>query len=110
MPPESAVLVLTYCIYPTLSVKIFSTFNCGTAEYADGMTHYLHADYSIECDNATQRDYMVFAGFMVLCISVGTPVLYLVLLNKSHGKTEHISNLRFLYQDYTAECWCVCLL
>jgi hypothetical protein len=98
-----AALVLTFAAYPSTVAKIFSTFNCGTVEHADGATNFLRADYSIECDSDTHGGYAIFAGFMVLAIAVGTPVVHLMLLRKSPA-AQH---LLFLSQDYTQECWYV---
>jgi hypothetical protein len=98
----SGALVLTYAVSPSLSVKIFSTFNCGTVRHANGdQTRYMRADYSINCDSNAHGTYETFAGLMVLCIAVGTPVGYLLLLKRSVN-AEH---LLFLSQDYTKECW-----
>jgi hypothetical protein len=106
-----AALVCTYAVYPSLAVKIFSTFNCGTVKHAGGTAQFLRADYSIDCGDGAHWGYQIYAGFMVLAIAIGTPVTYLVLLWKSRRAETHMDavdsaeHLLFLSQDYTQDCW-----
>ena len=102
-------------MYPGLSAKIFTTFNCGKVVYADVDEEFLLADYSIDCDDPAHKTAEAFAGICVACICIGTPVLYLVLLWRSHNAVQSgahsARHLHFLVADYRPECWCVwCLL
>jgi len=82
-----AVLAIAFAAYPVLSAKIFATFNCGDVKHANGNTRFLRDDYSINCEDATHKAMESYAKAMVVIISIGTPVLYFVLLWRSrHAK------------------------
>ena len=105
-------LVIAYAIYPSLSAKVFATFNCRSI--AGDARQPLRADYSIDCRGDTHKRYEAYATAMVLLISVGVPALYLGLIWKNHNAVQHgarsVRYLRFLVQDYNPDCWFVQLL
>lgn len=73
----SAVLLLTFFVYSSVSSNIFQMFACETLD--DGNI-YLRADYRIQCDSTKHRRFQAYAGVMVLVYPVGIPVLYSLLL------------------------------
>ncbi|CAM9929388.1 unnamed protein product, partial [Phaeothamnion confervicola] len=73
----SAVLVLSFFVYSSVSSACFQTFAC---DNLGGGKSFLRADYSISCDTLTHRSYEVYAGFMALFYAVGIPCFYLFLL------------------------------
>ena len=98
-------------MYPGLSAKIFATFNCGKVTYVDAIERPLLSDYDIDCDDPAHKDAEAFAGICIACICIGTPVLYFVLLWRSHNAVQtgarSARHLRFLVADYRPECWYV---
>lgn len=76
----SAVLLVTFLVYSSVSSTVFRMFVCDDLE---GHDSYLRADYRIQCDSAKHRALQIYAGIMVLLYPVGIPVLYGVLLHKS---------------------------
>ena len=104
-----ATLVIAYAVYPGLSAKIFATFNCGQVSYADVNEEFLLADHDIDCNDPVHKAAETFAGICVACICIGTPVLYFMLLWRSHNAMQSgahsARHLRFLEADYRPECW-----
>jgi hypothetical protein len=107
-------LIVAYSVYPSLSAKVFATFNCRAV--AGDTTEPLTADYSIDSKDAAHTTYESYAIVMVILISAGTPALYLYLLWRNHAAIhrgeQNVQHLLFLCQDYHPECWywevCVC--
>eukprot|EP00937_MAST-01D_sp_MAST-1D-sp2_P000588 g588.t1 len=96
---------VAFAVYPSLSTKIFKTFNCGTVMHAGGnMTSYLKADYSIDCLSQKHQSWQAYAWVMVWVISFGTPLLYWALLRHSKAALlrgdRSADYLLFLCQDY----------
>ncbi|CAM9570296.1 unnamed protein product, partial [Ectocarpus sp. 6 AP-2014] len=73
----TALLLLTFLVYSSVSSMVFQTFACETLD--DGI-EYLRADYRIHCTDDKHRAFEVYAGFMVFVYPVGIPLLYAVLL------------------------------
>ena len=73
----TALLLLTFLVYSSVSSVVFQTFACETLD--DGI-EYLRADYRIHCTNAKHKAFQVYAGFMVVVYPLGIPLLYAVLL------------------------------
>lgn len=76
----SAVLLITFLVYSSVSSTVFQMFAC---EGLDDRKHYLRADYRIECDSSEHQAFQVFAGFMILVYPVGIPLLYGYFLYKN---------------------------
>ena len=88
-------------MYPFASSQLFQVFNCVTI---DG-TRYLQADLAIECANNKQKSAEIFAGFFIVVVAIGTPLLYVRLLLHYRqdilaGKQNSSNHLTFLYSDY----------
>ncbi|CAB1096488.1 unnamed protein product [Ectocarpus sp. CCAP 1310/34] len=73
----SALLLLTFLIYSSVSSTVFQTFACETLD--DGI-EYLRVDYTIHCTDAKHKAFEVYAGIMVVVYPVGIPLLYAILL------------------------------
>lgn len=73
----SAVLLLTFLVYSSVSSTVFRTFACDDLD--DG-NRYLRADYRIICTDGKHRAFQAYAGMMILTFPVGIPLLYSVLL------------------------------
>ncbi|CAN0093617.1 unnamed protein product [Ectocarpus sp. 4 AP-2014] len=74
---QTALLLLTFLIYSSVSSTVFQTFSCETL---DDEIEYLRADYSILCTDAKHKAFEAYAGIMVFVYPVGIPLLYAVLL------------------------------
>eukprot|EP00903_Cladosiphon_okamuranus_P017291 g15933.t1 len=74
---QTALLLLTFLVYSSVSSMVFQTFACETLD--DG-NQYLRADYRIQCTDAKHRAFAVYAGVMILVYPVGIPLLYAVQL------------------------------
>lgn len=104
---QSAVIVVTFFVYSSVSSAVFRTFACD--ELDDGNV-YLRADYRIECDSSKHHAFQIYAGFMILVYPVGIPVLYALILfhehkmmtkgsgYEAHPRHEPTSNLRKPYR------------
>ena len=81
-------LVLTYVCFPTVSSKIFQTFDCDARfEDAEGNPQrFLRADYGIDCDSDAHRPYFVWACCAVVLFPVGVPCAYAWLLVTNRNK------------------------
>lgn len=73
----SAVLLLTFIVYSSVSSTLFRMFAC---ESLDDGERYLRADYRILCTDSKHRTLQVYAGFMIMLYPVGIPALYAVIL------------------------------
>ncbi|CAM9790765.1 unnamed protein product [Scytosiphon promiscuus] len=74
---QTALLLLTFLVYSSVSSMVFQTFACETLD--DGI-EYLRGDYRIYCTDATHKAFEVYAGFMMIVYPVGIPLLYAILL------------------------------
>jgi len=93
----SSILLGTFLILPTMSVKIFSTFAC--KEFDRGFGKFLKVDFSINCDSVEHSTYKLYAYLMILMYPIGIPVLYYYLLNKARkfldpGQRKFASQLK----------------
>ena len=82
----TALLLLTFLVYSSVSSLVFQTFACETLD--DGI-QYLRADYTIHCTDAKHRAFEVYAGIMVFVYPVGIPLLYAVLLFQRRDVLAH---------------------
>ncbi|CAM9790810.1 unnamed protein product [Scytosiphon promiscuus] len=74
---QTALLLLTFLVYSSVSSMVFQTFACETLD--DGV-EYLRADYRIHCTDEKHKSFEVYAGFMIVVYPVGIPLLYAILL------------------------------
>eukprot|EP00752_Nemacystus_decipiens_P008612 g7691.t1 len=74
----SALLLLTFLVYSSVSATVFQMFACD--ELDDGY-EYLRSDYRILCTDAKHEALQVYAAFMIALYPVGIPLLYAVLLH-----------------------------
>ena len=73
---------------PSCTSVVFSTFNCDSFDNGE---RYLKADYSIDCDSPTHRDYQRFAGVMMVW-PLGVPVVYLCVFFIYHTRIRASSH------------------
>ncbi|CAM9867127.1 unnamed protein product, partial [Laminaria digitata] len=73
----SAVLLLLFLVYSSVSSTVFSMFACDSLD--DGK-EYLRADYRILCTDAKHKTLQVYAAIMIAVYPVGIPLLFAVLL------------------------------
>ncbi|CAN0486529.1 unnamed protein product [Ectocarpus sp. 12 AP-2014] len=74
---QTALLLLTFLVYSSVSSTVFQTFACETLD--DGI-EYLRADYRIRCTDAKHEALEVYAGIMIVVYPIGIPLLYAILL------------------------------
>ncbi|CAN0427320.1 unnamed protein product, partial [Hapterophycus canaliculatus] len=74
---QTALLLLTFLVYSSVSSTVFQTFACETLD--DGI-EYLRADYRIHCSDAKHEAIEIYAGIMILVYPLGIPLLYAVML------------------------------
>lgn len=74
---QTALLLLTFLVYSSVSSMVFQTFACETL---DDDVEYLRADYRIHCTDAKHKAFEVYAGIMVFVYPMGIPLLYAALL------------------------------
>ncbi|CAB1099999.1 unnamed protein product [Ectocarpus sp. CCAP 1310/34] len=74
---QTALLLLTFLVYSSVSSTVFQTFACETLD--DG-NEYLRADFRIHCTDAKHKAFEVYAGVMLAVYPVGIPLLYAILL------------------------------
>ena len=86
----SAVLLLTFLVYSSVSSILFQTFACD--ELDDGKI-YLRADYRIQCDSSKHEALTIYAGFMTILYALGIPVLYTGLLFKDRHMLANDSTI-----------------
>ena len=68
-------LLMTYLVFPSLSIKIFSTYSCDE-KFEDG-TSYLKADMTIDCLGDEHKYYELIGYGLILLYPVGIPLMYL---------------------------------
>ena len=104
-------LVLTYMVFVSVSMTIFSTFGCRT--YGDNPERFLSLDQSISCDTHAHFLYQLYAFVMVIVYPIGITALYSFLLwshrkaliedNREDNKELH--KIAFLWDDYEPDMW-----
>ena len=79
------IVLVILLLFPGLSTKLFSVFNCKRFEGIDDKT-FLVQDYGIECDQGEHLEYTSIAGFFLALYIAGIPCLMFCLLwcNKKH--------------------------
>ena len=78
----SALLLMTFLVYSSVSSSIFRMFAC---ERLDDGNVYLRADYQIICTGNTHRALQIYAGLMIMVYPVGIPLMYAILLYRLRG-------------------------
>ena len=78
----SALLLITFLVYSSVSSNIFRMFAC---EHLDDGNMYLRADYEILCTDSKHRALQIYAGLMVVVYPVGIPLMYGILLYRLRG-------------------------
>ena len=74
---------------------------------------FLSADYSVSCDDERYKTWLTFAGLMVGVYPCGVPLLFWLLLRRSHrssgdGSDDDDDGLAFIQEAYLDEYyWCV---
>ncbi|CAB1120469.1 unnamed protein product [Ectocarpus sp. CCAP 1310/34] len=74
---QTALLLVTFLLYSSVSSMVFSTFACETL---DDDIEYLRADDRIHYTDAKHKAFEVYAGIMVFVYPVDIPLLYAALL------------------------------
>ena len=69
--------VVTFLIYPSVSNRAFSVFNCRRLS-AD--VQVLHEDYSVLCGTSEHALYQILAGAVALGFSAGVPVALMAMM------------------------------
>jgi hypothetical protein len=103
--------LVVFVTYPFVCSMLFQVHNCRTVD----RLAYLHADYSVVCHNAKHRSAVIFSGFVIAVVAIGTPLLYMTLLfphrdeirslmsrSSSNASSRH---LRFFFGDYKPQWW-----
>lgn len=107
----SAVLLLTYLVYSSVSSTLFQMFAC---EDLDDGKEYLRADYRIECTSAKHKALQLYAGFMIALYPVGIPLFYSVLLfryrdvlagENARERDERVRPTSELWKPYKPGCF-----
>ncbi|CAN0459726.1 unnamed protein product, partial [Hapterophycus canaliculatus] len=79
---QTALLLLTFLVYSSVSSMVFKTFACETLE---DDVEYLRADYRINCADPKHKAIQVYASIMIFVYPVGIPLLYAILLFQRRG-------------------------
>ena len=82
-------MVILFALIPSVCTAIFSTFTCdrfGSSDLEEngniqpnlGMESFLHADYSVRCDDNSPSYAALkrLASFLILLWPVGVPILF----------------------------------
>ena len=104
-------LVITYMVFVSVSMTIFSTFGCRT--YGDNQERFLALDQSISCDTYKHKVYKMYALVMILVYPVGITALYSRLLwthrealvQDDREENKKLHKISFLWDDYEPEMW-----
>ena len=77
----TAAFYVIFFVYPSVSAKIFSTFNCETfdGEY-DGSDSWMRVDLTTDCNAAERGWWIAYAVLMVLVYPVGVAAIFAYLL------------------------------
>jgi len=95
-------LMVMFLMYPIVSIRILSVFNCRYIEDA----WFLVDDVTAECYNGTWGIFSTIGVFMTLLYPIGVPLIMYILLNRNQHKLHKpkiFNRLGFLYQNYRHE-------
>ena len=79
-----AAFYIIFFIYPSVSTRIFSTFNC---EQFDGSDRWLRVDLKVDCNAPERPAWIVFATVMIVVWPVGVPALFAYFLLYKYRST-----------------------
>jgi hypothetical protein len=104
-------LYICYFLIPSLSVKLFASFNCVSFEYERGHTlRFLRGDYSTTCDISEEHFTIRRTAFIFVCIwPVGVTIAFGVLLYYSRNAIKQQKPTRlsratsFLHSEFDAK-------
>jgi len=115
----SLFLTLTYLVLISCSTSLLHYFKCHEFPEADPPQSYLYKDYSVDCNGARYKAYLLYAQIMILIYPVGIPFLYWSLLyskrailsdqlavdEESRKGFPRIGHLKFLFLSYNADAY-----
>ena len=98
-------------LYPLVTKVAFEGFPCYS--FDEGRLGFLMSDVSIECGTAEHHRVQIVAWLAVVAYPIGITLFCMTLLFKAAPaliagkKTPLTRSIRFLYAEYTRECfWC----
>ncbi|CAM9373703.1 unnamed protein product, partial [Laminaria digitata] len=102
---QSAVLLLAFWVYSSVSYTVFQTFSC---DDLDNGKAYLRADYSLECSTTLHSRFKTYAWVMVGVYPVGIPAVFAWCLARNRGDltkpdretVPHLESLNTLWTAY----------
>jgi len=97
-------LLLLWFVYPSNSTYVFNTFNC---ENLDDGRSFLTMDYSIDCHKDSHRGMEGFAGFMIFIYPLGTPALFLFLLEYGTSRRHRLRRQTDADMHGLDHLWCL---
>ena len=81
----TAAFYILFFIYPSVTAKIFTTFNCVTFDDEfDGSDSFLRVDLSISCNAPERAGWLAYAIVACLVYPIGVPLFYAYLLLVRH--------------------------
>jgi len=92
---------IMFLVYPRVSTMTLSLLTCSNVEGS----HYLSADFSIQCYDSRWYNYLVFDIFMILLYPIGFPAFLYYLLRRAQKRSilqrvDVVYYMGFLYQPY----------
>jgi len=99
---QAVSLFVTYCIYSSTSTTISKIFNC---KDIDEDHLLLSEDYTVDCRSMRYLSAHTFGVFSTLTVSLGTPVLYLILMMPYRSDLSKAKHLQFFHHDYVETCF-----
>lgn len=77
----TAVLMITYYAYPSVTATVLGMFSCQILpDGRGGYTQYLSRDYRVECYTAKHKRYVAAAAFYTIFYAFGIPLAFWLLL------------------------------
>ena len=77
----TAAFYIVFFVYPSVSAKIFSTFNCEQFDGSfDGSDRWMRADVTVDCNAAERAGWIAYASCMILMYPLGVPTYFAYLL------------------------------
>jgi len=99
---QAWLLFITYFIYSSTCAMISNIFNC--VDLNDGNV-LLITDYSISCKSSAYASAKYLGIAATLSVSLGTPLLYGLLMFPHRANIRAARHLGFFYADYTDDYW-----
>ena len=77
----TAAFYIIFFVYPSVSAKIFTTFNCVTFDDTyDGSNSWMRVDLTVDCNAPGRGGWIAYACLMILVYPVGVPSMFAYLL------------------------------